>query len=754
MSGLAESSWSMAADYFVGHSGAGVVLYWWFCLLLPGLAMLPWTAKLARRQFDAAYPLAKVLGIVIPGYLVWLLSALHALPFGRTTVLIVVAWLLAVGAALAWKDRKSLRAAAIWRAVLIEEALFLGVLVLWGLLRYLRPDIQDIEKCMDFAFLNASAAAKYMPPVDPWFASEPINYYYFGHYLAAYLSKLGGFAPAVGYNLMFATLPAMTFVLTISIVANAVRVLRRERSDSSGLAINARPLLAPMVAGLVSALMMTLGGNLHTFVYAVLPQAGAVMGWYSGPVNYFWSDPRSYIGYNPPTGDKTITEFPAYSFVLGDLHGHVMNLMLVLALVLVLFLFLCRAGEIGQTPRRGLLRRIVADIPFLLLMAFLLGLFLMTNAWDFPIYAGLAGLVFLARAWAPVADKGGVGASGGVGGGLLTNALKLLAVLGGAIAVAWPLLHRFQTPAKEIAAVMSHSPLWQLAVLYGQQFVLVALFVAVLLAEFLRRRKAGAPGIAQADRFILLCIVVAGMCIAVPEIVYVKDIYDRTYHRANTMFKFTFQAFALLALCGGYVAYRAATFPARRAIQRWIASALAAWLALPLLFSLYAIGTYYVAGRSASPGLDGLAWMKRDHPDDWRIVQYLNSQAPPGNILEAGGESYSYSGRISMATARPTVLGWRYHEKLWRYAVGPNIVWEQNDPITIRIRDVSDIYCSPDAARTRLLLDKYAVRYIVIGQLEREAMPSLNEAKLLAITRLVFQAGDSVVLEVLSAAGQ
>ena len=39
------------------------------------------------------------------------------------------------------------------------------------------------------------------------------------------------------------------------------------------------------------------------------------------------------------------------------------------------------------------------------------------------------------------------------------------------------------------------------------------------------------------------------------ELVYVKDIYEGTNARANTMFKLTYQAFIMFTVCSGYILY-------------------------------------------------------------------------------------------------------------------------------------------------------------------------------------------------------
>ena len=57
-----------------------------------------------------------------------------------------------------------------------------------------------------------------------------------------------------------------------------------------------------------------------------------------------------------------------------------------------------------------------------------------------------------------------------------------------------------------------------------------------------------------------LFALITGLCavglILIPELVYVRDIYENGNARANTMFKLTYQAYILFALTMGYGIYR------------------------------------------------------------------------------------------------------------------------------------------------------------------------------------------------------
>ena len=57
-----------------------------------------------------------------------------------------------------------------------------------------------------------------------------------------------------------------------------------------------------------------------------------------------------------------------------------------------------------------------------------------------------------------------------------------------------------------------------------------------------------------------LFAIVMGLCaiglIVIPELVYVRDIYENGNARANTMFKLTYQAYMLFGMTMGYGIFR------------------------------------------------------------------------------------------------------------------------------------------------------------------------------------------------------
>ena len=84
---------------------------------------------------------------------------------------------------------RPVRAAAcsIW-----SEVVFVGTFALALLLGGYAPDVWQTEHPLDMALLNANLTGDTMPPHDPWYAGEPLNYYYLGQNMLATPIRLDG----------------------------------------------------------------------------------------------------------------------------------------------------------------------------------------------------------------------------------------------------------------------------------------------------------------------------------------------------------------------------------------------------------------------------------------------------------------------------------------------------------------------------------------------------------------------------------
>jgi len=819
---------------------------WQAATALLGASIYPFVSRVFGSFFDRGWPFARVLALLLLGYLQWLLASLHLIPYSGATQWGLVFLLIGGGAAFFRGEGYGRAFAGRGRIVLGEEALFFFLFLGWAFVRSCNPAISGLEKFMDFGFQNAATRAVWMPPVDMWHAGAPINYYYFGHYLAGWLSRLTLTPPEVGYNLMLAYLFALTFQLPLSIAASL-------------LARTSGRLRTALFAGVIAGALVSMGGNLHCFLYSHLLPLSKQMGIYRGEVKPYWyPDATRFIGYHPDNNDKTIHEFPSYSFVVADLHGHVSDIPNVLTGVALMTVLLIRRrrespvpepeggdrkgdspeavfspdrsggrSDPGGLPERtegldwripfagpGLASAIGRIPPALrgaefLLLAPLLTVFLMTNTWNYPIYLTLAGSAiflrclldgndrFLRRIPGPRREEpslpgegetpeafpaGPAAAPAGegedplriLGRALLTAAVGGVCLAGLSQILAAPFLASFENITRGVGFVHSRTALWQLGVLWGYQTFFGAAFLGFLLfrsreafpvpdgggdplpAEEGREAVPSGPGSApflarflsqpREDLTVLLLFAAAVGLVLAPEIVYVRDIYEAGYHRANTMFKLTYQAFMLFALASGYAAIRVADEIRGVWTGALTRAVFGAVVAMPLIYVTWAVNGFYdLPDPKAYRRLDGLAFLREARPDDYEAVRWLRAhvkgQVP---LLEAYGDSYTDAGRISMATGLPTIQGWYVHEWLWRGSP---------DEPRGREAEVRRVYEWSDPAAAKAVLRKYGIRYLVIGALEREKFPLLKkdparEAALIALGRVVSDRPGTKLVEI------
>ena len=357
------SSRLLAPDLSIAYA-----LVWWASLFLLNLIGWGLIRSATSRWHDSGWAISRPLSALAVSYLLWVVA--HSLPAFTSAGI----WLLVtLGAWAAISLTRSQYTPPISRSVLQpmlqSELRFLLPFLLYLAMRGFNHDIFGLEKYMDFAFMNSAMQTQMMPVPDPWFSGSPINYYYFGHYFAAFLCKLTGVPSAYGYNLMLATIFGGVFQLAYAFVAEMTVALPKRINTSCAL---------------IAGTWLTLGSNIHGFLYGFVKPWLVGLKLISPPRQAFLiSDPTRFVGYDPPTNDKLIHEFPAYAFYVGDLHAHLSNLPAVLLLLNVLLAWL-RTEPTAKGINYG-------RLGWMAIAAWLLGVFAMANTWDALMYTGLFG---------------------------------------------------------------------------------------------------------------------------------------------------------------------------------------------------------------------------------------------------------------------------------------------------------------------------------------------------------------------------
>ena len=237
-----------------------------------------------------------------------------------------------------------------------------------------------------------------------------------------------------------------------------------------------------------------------------------------------------------------------------------------------------------------------------------------------------------------------------------------------------------------------------------------------------------------------LFMMVLGLCAIgltfMPEVIYVKDIYEGDYSRANTMFKLTYQAYIMYGIVVGYALLRL-FINGKGLMKRLTAVWFIIWIgtvgyfgeASHAWFGEYGDKEYY-------KGLDATSFMETENYADYEATNWLNENIEGTPVvLEANGDSYTFYERVSTITGLPTVLGWRTHEWLWQsdsLGAVPDIVIEREE-------DVRNIFTSQDINVVKELIDKYNVEYIYIGKCEYEKFPEMNVELLKSLGEVAFE---------------
>jgi YYY domain-containing protein len=240
----------------------------------------------------------------------------------------------------------------------------------------------------------------------------------------------------------------------------------------------------------------------------------------------------------------------------------------------------------------------------------------------------------------------------------------------------------------------------------------------------------------QSSLFIVLLIAVGALLILGPDFLYLRDNFG---YRINTVFKFYYQAWILLSLAAAFtvaVMLSEARGFASALYRTVIVIVIGAGLAYPV-FSLPSKTDNFKADHPEQRTLNGEAYLANSMPDDYQAIQFMK-QLDQGVVAESVKDSYSEYARISTFTGLPSVLGWSNHEGQWR-----DLALQGS-----RKDDLQTLYSTPDWATTQEIIDRYNIRYIVVGNLERTTYPQLNEEKFSRFLKPIFQKGSITVYEV------
>jgi YYY domain-containing protein len=406
------------------------ILKWYLLLSAAGLISFPIAFRLLPGLKDRGYIFTRALGLLLWGFILWFLGSLGILANSKAGILTALIILLILSL-LAWQkgERGEMRT---WLkenlpVIIATELLFMITFFGFAYFRALNPHIWGTEKPMELAFINAVIRSVEFPIYDPWQADYGISYYHFGYIMVGMLAKISGTGAGTAFNLGISMVFGLTALSAYGLGYDLLSASDIEKwGQRLGFAL-LMPLFVLVVSnaeGFLEELHMrgmfweetTEGEYNSTFWEDELdileleepPEmfGGGGRGWwwwrasrvvidYSFPVQSeeIGADVPVYNG-SPAYTREMIDEFPFFSFLLADLHPHVLVMPFsLLAIALALNVYLARSG-------RGFrLFGLKFDLdPYLIVLgAVVFGGLAFLNLWDFPIYVVIFAAAYLMR---------------------------------------------------------------------------------------------------------------------------------------------------------------------------------------------------------------------------------------------------------------------------------------------------------------------------------------------------------------------
>lgn len=669
-----------------------------------------------------------------------------------------------------------------WNKILVIEAVAIVFFLIFILIRLGNPDLwhpyKGGEKPMDFSYLNAVLKSTTFPPYDPWFAGGYINYYYYGFVIVGMPIKALGIEPAVAYNLVlamvFSLFALMAYAIGTTLYAAILKPAESEKDHS--LIGGITTILLTLIASNFGTIQMLFSGFIRlggghnemtgfqrfgALINGIeLRLQGNLLPYYPG--DWYWIPSRMIEG-------EPITEFPFFTFLYADLHAHMIAMPITLLLVAWCISILqhkFRWNGVYSWAKKAFV---------LISGGMIAGALRPTNTWDFPVFLVLAaitlgyvlftsikyrfrkGLPFLSNRvktmlihflvigvfvltalylYSPFTYWYGQGYSSiKVWDGSTTKIGEYFAHWGILLSliIVWFTTDTYHLLGNTPVSALKKIRKLQVVILVGFSLFValllslafldiqvhwVALVVAIWAALLMLQ-----PNIPSTQRFVYFLTGTGLFLTTIVEVI----VLDGDIGRMNTVFKFYLQAWNLLAIVAavGFTAFLLRLLKKNlKPIHYATSAVLGVFLMCGFLFAFVATADKIEdrMAKDAPHVLDGFAYMDyatyNDQGQEYRLVEDAEAirwmqQFVKGTpvIIEGNTPEYRWGTRFTINTGLPSVVGWNWHQRQQR-------TYLETEAVQNRVNDVNLFYTTTNIDETKLLLRRYEIEYIIVGQLE------------------------------------
>lgn len=668
-------------------------------LIILTVAYLPFRGRIFELSAGT------LLIVPLAAYLIGHIAALSAVTYGALLLLTIGVVYLVVP-----QSNEPIR---VWDLLpmIIWGYLFVAILALC----YGWPDFMpNGERIRDYALL--SEVMKYpVNPQEPWMSGANMNYYLYWYRFGSFI---GNFLQLPTWQ-MYHVLQAITFSLYITTCFRILQVIAK----------------CSIPFSLTSALVIGLGSNIAGVLYAFKGEHDAFK---------WWGPSRVVAG--------AINEFPVWSFLLGDLHPHYLNLTLIP--FFALFAFTIWDSALTKEKR---LTYILA------LTAFLFPLWVFNgNAWEVPVLGIIIGsFTLLLFIFTPIdvicdslvacvkeVDKSILYIATIVAGGISLYLASRNISPGGDH---FKLVYNSETPIKltTIKELMLH---WGLPLsMIGVSTIVLTKgirekFLAFVAIGFCLLVQSGvalifvllllnAQRILNTDRdkmdFSRLFFEALGLTslalILIPEIVFLDDPYGGENERMNTIFKAYSADWALIHLFAFWLVMQVVNLiTSQERIKTILYGAFMAPATFAMcLFFIITIGDRKSDDFHIKPIEQGLSQLDAKYPGAADAITRFQA-LPDGVTLESQGNPYSLTSHVATLGQKRSYLGWINHVDL---------LVRNYDESKRRAAITQTIYESKDCTFIKDTMKSEGIRYLVVGPLEKERFPSISIEKFSCLSK-------------------
>ncbi|MBP9758799.1 hypothetical protein KBD45_03820 [Candidatus Dojkabacteria bacterium] len=695
--------------------------------LFVGIISMPFSSLFFKKLSDKGYSISSTIGFFIISYIVFTLTTLKLIPLNIASIVGVLFLWIGLNIFLERKyDFFKFKNIHI-KQVLKINIPFLVLFLFMYFIKSYQAEIYQIERFMDYGFIKALFNTQTLPLKDIWFSGENLNYYYFSHFIGYVILRLTAIPPEPGF-----------YVLTSWIFATmGINIFRLGKEVALLLPFKSKAF--SFIAGIISAFWGIFGGVLHSvlWVYKTFTEknsGGFLVGWYAEPTRVI---------------SGTITEIPIYTYIVAELHPHMWGM---LSAVIVFTIII--ALWINKDPLLTFFRR------EFWVLAFFLGVAFMVNSWDVVTLGILAAVTLLGNQLLIAAKGDGENYKiKNLGNniykkyqevGFMVISLALLPIF--AVGFSLPWKYFFEAPVSGVGIVKNMSNYIQWFSFWGQFIVIIVLYFYTILFSKLSKKyiKNFFQNVLNAHPgnvligFTILSVIIFWI---VMELFYMKDILlDGEWYRANTFFKITTQLWIWLSIITGPIVVYVLVGLKGKFNTKVVF--LIIWLVFSIC-SIFPIKTIWQGAleNKKFKGIEqGLVFWKNKYSDDYEAYLYLEDlrkKLPDSEkmkvIIEAEGDSYKDNNYFSTFLGWQSVVGWPVHEWTWRGSY---------DEVGKRRGEVIEVYTGTDVVRSKEIIDKYKVDYIIVGQIENEKYKNINAEKLEKLGKIVFENKGAKVIEI------